>query len=311
MQWLPSPSISGSFSCVAYSMEAVDDALTKVLFPADGGSAMVTMALPMRRMLTLHCFAVTEVDPLFLSPTKESKIVDEQPCTAESCHRVIEVCSGIGGIGMGASACGFAVAALLDHNQLVCDALLNLGHENIHEASLLDDKALRDLHLSIQPVAHVMTSGFSCQPWSFQGDQGGFADTRASSFWGTLRAFHLLQMKVLILECTPAAGQNPRLRNALLDFATCLNLQFKDVNLSLADQWPSHRNRWWALLYPKDWPTMDLISWGKGSYALTVQQVVPSWPSWMEDESAPLRLTEHEMQLYMETYPDKKPDLAD
>ena len=42
--------------------------------------------------------------------------IPEVPCDAASVLRIVEVCAGIGGIGVGAEQCSFAVHGSMDKN---------------------------------------------------------------------------------------------------------------------------------------------------------------------------------------------------
>ena len=173
--------------------------------------------------------------------------IPEVPCDAASVLRIVEVCAGIGGIGVGAEQCSFAVHGSMDKNLLAVKVLRLMGRCNVHKIDLTNDEHTRDFHMSLTDPVHGMAAGFSCQPFSCQGDQAGLADSRASSFWGTLRAHYLCQTKILILECTPGAGRDDGLQKALLDLATRLDLQLHQLFFSLAAQWPAQRLRWWAV----------------------------------------------------------------
>ena len=291
-------------SVVAFSMDAIDEASTKVLLQGHGLEAFVNMSLPLRQCMTLHLFRVVEELPVMLCPTKDSKVLLEQPCDLLSCHRVIEICAGVGGISTGAELSGFVAAAFLDKNDLVCSHLRSMQKSNVLHGSITCDKDIRDLHCSLKLPAHTMCAGFACQPFSYQGDQRGFADERSETFWGTLRCHYLCQSKILILECTQGAGKHPRLQTALKDFAKVMKLQVHQTFLDLEAQWPSRRKRWWCVLYPEDWPAMTLDAWPRSDRFRTIQEIMPTWPDWTAEDLEQLRLTPFEYQMYFQSYPD-------
>ena len=301
-RWMKPPTEGVAFSGVIFTMKSLEDDLTEVWLKGSSLSAIVTMALPVRQVFTLYEFMVHSVDPIFLCPVSGSKFVPAQECTEASFQQIIEVCAGLGGISIGAEACDFMAAAFFDKNELVCDSLRRMNRAKVHQGDLTKDSDVKLLHCSLGKAAHTMTAGFACQPWSYQGDQGGFSDSRSDSFWGTLRACYLCQCRLLILECTPAAGKNHRLRTALQDFGLTLGLQFHDVFLQLSDQWPSQRSRWWAVLYPSEWPSIPLAAWTRSSDLVTVESIIPRWPSWTDEDIDQLRLSELEQQLYLQQY---------
>ena len=54
---------------------------------------------------------------------------------------------------------------------------------------------------------HGTPAGFNCQPFSKLGDGGSGKDPRAACLPMVLRAAHLLQIQILVLECVqPAAS---------------------------------------------------------------------------------------------------------
>ena len=302
--WLSRLTEGSRISAVAFTQDAMDDGSTKVLLHGMRAEALVLMSLPLRRHLSLYFLQVAEQDPLILCPTKDSKVLDSWDCTSLSIHRMIELCSGIAGISTGAMAAGFSACAYMDKNELACSHLKMMGKKNVLCGDVTKDKDILRLHCSLASPAHAVAAGFSCQPFSFQGDQKGFDDERSSSFWGTLRSFYMLQGRLLILECTPGAGQCEQLQGALRDFALRLGLQVHQTFIDLVAQWPSKRHRWWCVLYPHDWPSITLQGWQPADAFRSIRQIMPEWPVWPTKDLQQLLLTEYEKQLYFETFPD-------
>ena len=56
-----------------------------------------------------------------------------------------------------------------------------------------------------------------------------------------------------------------------------MDLQLHEVYLRLSDQWPCQRERWWAVLYPAQWPSMNLQPWGVDEAWRQVQHFIPRW----------------------------------
>ena len=111
--------------------------------------------------------------------------------------------------------------------------------------------------MSLSVPVHAMTSGINCQPFSRQGDQAGLSDSRAASFWGTLRARYLCQIKLLVLERTPSAIHDDQLQGALRDFAEHLGLQLHQI-VSIWQHNGLRSASWGAVLYPATWPSLVL-----------------------------------------------------
>ena len=301
--WLFTPIAGASFSGAVEACTKVDHSLTEVLLVGADCTALVTCALSIGKRFTIYDFVCDSLEPLILCKQASSLVIGATPATLDSCSRLVELCAGLGGIGVGAEWCDFQVVANVDKNQLVIDHLSRMGKTNVLQGDLSSDFVIRELHASLTEPAHAFAAGFSCQPFSYQGDQGGFSDARSSSFWATLRVAHLCDAKILMLECTPGAGKDPRLRSALQDFAQVRRLQIHEVFSKLSDQWAARRDRWWAVLYPASWPQMKLRQWGIDSDFTTVQQLIPVWPVWPHHELEQLKLTSEEEELYFQVFP--------
>eukprot|EP00435_Cladocopium_sp_Y103_P072831 s153_g41.t1 len=199
--WCAPPAEGEVFNGVLQSLEILDVNLVKARHLGSGTICLIQSSLEPGCLYTVYGFRLVDVELQLLSPSPTACVIPASLCDECSSFRIVEVCSGIGGIGVGAEFC------------------------------------------------------------DFQGDQAGFADTRSSAFWGTLRAAYLCQVRFLVLECTPGAGRDAILQRALHEFAQVLGLQLHQLFFNLASQWPTQRMRWWAVLYPQDWPALKLSDW--------------------------------------------------
>ncbi|CAE7246184.1 unnamed protein product [Symbiodinium necroappetens] len=70
------------------------------------------------------------------------------------------------------------------------------------------------------------------------------------------------------------------------------------LTLELADQWASHRLRWWAALLPNGLPLQALRGWAAVSPLLKVQDVIPVWPTWPTPVEAALLWDAKEQEAF-------------
>lgn len=223
--WMTPPTHGALFSGVVRTLNIIDQSMIHATIVGTSRQCLIAAPLQADAVYTLYGYQLLDVDLQILGPVQASHAILAAPCDALSVMRVVEVCAGIGGIGVGAEHANFETHGFLDKNSLAVHMLRLMGRRNVHQGDLTNDEHIRDLHLSLQDPVHVMTSGFNCQTSSYQGDQAG----RTSSFWGTLRAHYLLQTKVLVLECTPGAGRDSGLQRALKDFADRLGFQMHQL----------------------------------------------------------------------------------
>ena len=218
--WLPPPSEGATFSGVIRTLRLVDPTMTKVMILGTEESALITKALPLSKVFTIYGYTCTCIAPVILCAQDDSQMIEDLPASSASCTRLVELCSGSGGMGSGAEKCDFQVVGFVDKNQLVVDCLTHMGKNNVNQADLTDDKQIGRLHASFDAPTHAFAAGFACQPFSFQGDLGGFSDPRSSSFWE--------------VWCQDPPWQTLRLQHALQDFAKTMGFQIQDFPHSLA-----------------------------------------------------------------------------
>ena len=204
-------------------------------------------ALALGGMYTVYDAWVNIFDANILSADEKTAIILVSRGSSSN-RDVVELCAGVGGIGIGAEQAGFKVVTQVDFNSLALEHLTQLNMGGVFHGDITDVQTIKQFHLKLRHNPTAVASGFNCQPFSQQGDQGGFQDPRSSSFIATLRACYLLQPLALILERTPGAGSHPQVKSSLQNLATIMNWQIQDVAFDLADRWPSMRKRWCSLL---------------------------------------------------------------
>ena len=213
-------------------------------------------------------------------------------------ERIVEVCAGTGGIGIGCEQIQGKVVASLDCCPLACDHLQRNGRSVVLCRDICDDHAKRDLHLAIGQEPCALMAGFPCPPHSTQGSQLGALDPRHEVYVQILRTAYLLQVHSVVLECTPQAQFDKDVRSRLSELMDVMNWRCTDNTLALSHQWPSRRHRWWLYLCPMDWGVAFLPKWPEDPALTHVGQIFPFWSCWTTAEEDDLRLTEQELMAY-------------
>ena len=130
--------------------------------------------------------------------------------------------------------------------------------------------------LKVEPPFTMMT-GFSCQPYSSGGSQGGSSDERSSTVPATIRACHLCQCPLLILECVTQARTNQFVRSCLQVLSEQLGYHMK-----LEDNWCAKRYRWWVVASSPALGPMPIPVWPRSPH-LCIRDVMPFVRSWSPD----------------------------
>ena len=189
--WYVPPACGGRFNGVVSTL-GNRDGFSDAWIVGSNEPCHVAYSLPVGVCCTLFQFDVLRENPWLLQPTEDAKVLIHEPADADSCSKVAEVCAGLGGIGIGAARVDFISQAFMDKNELCCSFLRRFGHTNVHCSDLCSDEDICCFLESLSQPTHVLAAGFSCQPFSFQGDQAGMQDPRATCqfFLGNLA--HLL-----------------------------------------------------------------------------------------------------------------------
>ncbi|CAE7649575.1 unnamed protein product [Symbiodinium sp. CCMP2456] len=91
----------------------------------------------------------------------------------------------------------------------------------------------------------------------------------------------------IIIECTADMTQHSHFLHGLHAFAKQAGFRLTSCELELGLVWASRRNRLWYGLVPSSMPSFSLRPFPEISPLLCIQDVIPEWPVWPEqDESA-------------------------
>ena len=252
------------------------------------------------------CRRVTLFDVVLENPGKILDVhLDEQSAViahglrpAEDVFRCVELCSGIACSSSGLQHAGF---------RHVCSVEWRAPFVDLHRTSkpgipvihgdICNPSCLKEVACKVDPPFTLMT-GFSCQPYSTGGSQGGSNDERSDTVPATVRAVHLFQCPVLIIENVTQARTNQFVRACLKQLETVLGYHVSELTLKLEDNWCARRHRWWFVAVHPAFGPVTLTDWPK-SPSLTIRDVMPFIKSWPIEDLEQLRLSPREADRFM------------
>ena len=228
---------------------------------------------------------------------KDSMILGHHKHTWESLHTVVDFCSGFGGLAQGAEAAGFDISVAVDQNQLMLDL-----HRKMHDAHCIHgdigDRQVVHEVWSHSRGAAVVSSGFSCQPFSRLGDGKSHMDSRASCLTKTLNSAFYLNAAVIVLECVAPAANDSFVQSELERFCKISGFHLSVTELKLDHVWPCRRHRaWWVLTSP-DIGKIPLQPWPVFTNLFEVNQIIPEIRLWDSNDEDLLALDDVELDAF-------------
>eukprot|EP00438_Fugacium_kawagutii_P022162 Skav235760 [mRNA] locus=scaffold803:448400:453853:+ [translate_table: standard] len=176
-----------------------------------------------------------------------SHVLPLKPCSAESIYQLKEVCTGIGGLGIGAEASGFKTKACVEKQERFCEVLKKLVDAQVVEGDMSWLDTVAALHAA-DPDSSSLGFGFNCQSFSTAGDMRGGADERSMTLpWGLWTAF-FLNAAVVTMECVSEAPTYPFVKKSIQQYQEVTGSHLSETIMDLRTLWPSSRRRWWAVL---------------------------------------------------------------
>ena len=296
ISWLDNPSVgsrfSGAIKGIGVNTAVVMHSLQHIGIPED--------LLLVGETATIYFVPVVlKDDRPSLLPDRHTRLVPH--AVQDNTGRYLkEACAGIGCIGIGALPFGTRVLAQLDKNHHCCEVLRANHSPVVLEMDITDWKATHALHEVHPELPAFLAAGFPCQPFSTQGDGRAMSDSRSLAFLGILRSAYCMQARGLILECVPGAKLCTGVQTALLQLASAMGFQIKDVVLHLHHQWPSRRSRWWVVLAPLRLDLSLLVPWPIDEEFQQVRSAIPEWPTWTRDVETSLVPSEFALQCFQD-----------
>lgn len=228
---------------------------------------------------------------------ERTKILAHAHRTWTDYRKLVDACSGFGGMSHGAAALGIKTMVAVDSNELMTD--LHMKHDDA--VVIVGDVGLNDTIFKIWSSSNnaaIMSAGFACQPYSKMGDQRCEHDPRSASLTSVLRSAYYLQVRVLILECVTPARHVPFVQKSIQDFVQLMGFRHEVVDLKLDSIWPCRRARtWWVLSAPELGP-VGLSEWSPMSNVSRVHCLVPYICRWHPTDELALSLDPIEMDEF-------------
>ena len=214
------------------------------------------------------------------------------------CPDIVELAAGTGSMGIAASFLGGRPRVCVDHNGLACSLLKHHCHGQVLQRDLLAPDLPLELNHLLGTDCCTFVMGFPCQPLSSQGLQLGQLDPRSRVFWAGLKIAFLANAQALILECVPGAANDHDIQPGIKSIAEVMDFNICSNILSLEDQWPMRRKRWWTLLTPKHWGVDSLPDWPKMDDMTCISCLFRSWGVWDIQHEYQLLLSVDEFAHY-------------
>ena len=182
-----------------------------------------------------------------LRPHDASEVVPRPYMHVQGLKQVVELCSGMGCMGVGLQEAGFEICLRNGCNPNMLKLAQSISDCPVLLGDLTKDATLvQACHAA--PMASVLASGISCQPYSRLGDQHAQHDPRSATLPGTLRFGFLGRFSVLLLECVQEAKDCSWVQTTLAQFSSHTGYKISQGELHLHAVWPARRSRWWCIL---------------------------------------------------------------
>ena len=210
---------------------------------------------------------------------------------------LIETCSGLGALGLGAQQAGWTTKV---HNELMksfSDHLQKFGQVPTIHGDICKLRTVAAIH-DKAPTAASMAFGFSCQPFSRLGDKREGLDQRSQSLPFGLYAAFLLQVDLVVTECVPEASQSPFVLKCMQHYMQMTNSDRSETLLELADVWPSRRRRWWSVILKSFMGKVRIPPFPKLAATPTIASLIPGLLPMTDQEIQELTLSSEERMMF-------------
>ena len=229
--------------------------------------------------------------------TDQSAVIAHGLKPVAEMFRCVELCAGVACSSVGLAAAGFRPVCSVEWRAPLVDLHRRTypGMPVIH-GDISNMSCIKEVAQCVDPPFTLMT-GFSCQPYSSGGAQGGSDDDRSGTVPATVKACFLLQCPVMLIENVPHARTNQFVRSCLQQLVDKLGYHLSEVCLKLEDNWCARRFRWWLVAVHPSFGPVTLHDWPKNP-SLNIRDVMPFIKPWPQDVLAELQLTDHEITKF-------------
>ena len=217
--------------------------------------------------------------------------------TWEGMYTVIELCAGMGCMGMGSLSAGFRPTIAVDHNLKFLE--LYEMHAPVHtiHGCIGSNDTVRSIWKRQRQPAPV-ASGIACQPYSRLGDERSAEDPRSRTLPATLRTSFLLRAPAIILECVEPAYRDKFVQGEIDAFCAASGYSKSQVCLQLSDVWPCSRPRWWCVLLAPEFGQLELQGFPCLTEVTAIEHVIPVFTPWQDFDEQELKLTREEEEAF-------------
>ena len=192
-----------------------------------------------------------------ISSDCSTSVIPRPTMQVKGLQKVVELCAGMGCLGVGMTHAGFEISLRCDWNPSMIRLAKKISDAPTLIGNLCDDQVLAKT-CQAAPDAGVLTSGIACQPYSRLGDGRAQADVRSATLPGTLRFGFLGRFAIMLLECVAEAGECSWVQTTLAKFTALTGYLMTQGELKLQSVWPARRHRWWCILAH---PAIGQIPW--------------------------------------------------
>ena len=227
----------------------------------------------------------------------KTKVVEHHQTGITTPIQAVEVCAGIGAMGMGLRSCGITTQCYVEYNPKFCQWLRDHGHESVIEGNIANTQVV--IQVAEQaPGAQMLVGGVACQPFSRLGDRREQEDQRSESFPAFLRMMYLLQIPVGIMECTSEVLESSWAQGLLNAFADATGSCCAQKVLHLHRCWPAFRTRWWAVITKQGIPAMTVDDLPDISFTPGIVHLIPRMMPIPSDELSQIELDLYELRAF-------------
>ena len=235
----------------------------------------------------------------WLKQVETTRCYHHATLSATSFKQTVEVCSGIGAVGVGFAALGVETVCYCDLNPTFCSWLRSKfgGTKTVIQGDVSEHRVIHEIAKSAdQPC--ILTAGIACQPYSYLGDRREGLDERSESLPSTLKLGYFSRAPIIVLECTQGAMHSTYVQSILREFTSKTRYKMSQTVLHLNHTWPSHRTRWWCVLSYPFLGVQDIPRMPKLDIDLHVSHLMQIQPLLDDETMKQLTLTSRESWLF-------------
>ena len=213
---------------------------------------------------------------------------------ADGVFRVRGLGAGLGAVGRGVQAAGFALVAQHEIEASTAEVLRANTQAPVIQGELFNPDTLMRLW-QVAPGPAGIVAGISSDSFTGYSALRAQSDPKSDSLIGTLLAGHLLQAPWILVGCEASAADLVWNREILERFCSGTGFRVSEVCLDMKEVWVSMREHWWCLLLAPELGKISLAPWRADHLFTTVAQVLNHF-SVGPEATAQLELTTPELE---------------